>query len=191
MEKIILASSSPRRRSLLEQLDFDFVVYPSGIDESQVQERNPHCLVQKLSRLKATKVAREREGIVIGADTVVELEDELLEKPVNRDDAYKMLTQLSGRSHQVVTGITVVWGEQSLTDYQKTEVFFRELSASEIEDYISTGEPLDKAGSYGLQGKGAILVKKINGSFYNVVGLPVTKLVQMLKQIGVEVKFSE
>ncbi|GAB6099089.1 Maf family protein [Halanaerocella petrolearia] len=186
MKKIVLASSSPRRRRLLEQLDMDFIVQPSRIDESKIEEENSICLVQKLSYLKADEVAREESGIIIAADTVVTLEGEVLEKPNNKAEAYKMLQQLSGTSHQVVTGITIIMSDKSLTDYQETEVTFRQLTDKEIDDYIATEEPMDKAGAYGIQGKGAIFVEQIKGDFYNVVGLPIVKLIEMLREVGEE-----
>ncbi|AGB41896.1 MAF protein [Halobacteroides halobius DSM 5150] len=191
MKKIVLASSSPRRKRLLDQLDIDFIVAPSNIDETKVEADNPKDLVQKLSYLKAKDIACKKDGVIIGADTIVELEDKVLEKPVNIDSAYKMLNNLSGTTHRVLTGVTIIADNQSLTDYKTTDVTLRRLSNKEIKDYIATGEPMDKAGGYGIQSKGAIFVEKIEGSFYNVVGLPLTKLVQMLQELGIVISFNE
>ncbi|MCK8815867.1 Maf family protein [Natroniella sulfidigena] len=188
MEKIILASSSPRRRELLARLGVKFEVRPSKIDENKVKEDRPDRLVQKLSFLKAEDVINTQDEIVIAADTVVSLDNKILGKPKDSEEAFRMLTKLSGQKHQVLTGTTVLTAQRRLTDYQATSVSFKELTAQEIEEYIATGEPLDKAGSYGIQGMGAVFVKEINGCFYNVVGLSLYNLRKMLTELGV--KFS-
>ncbi|OCL25274.1 septum formation protein Maf [Orenia metallireducens] len=187
MEKIILASGSPRRKSLLEQLGLEFKVVVSDVDESKVKEENPKELVKKLSYLKANAVSTDEEEVVIAADTIVCLNNRILEKPKDDKEAFQMLSDLSGRTHQVLTGITVIKGEEAITDYEKTDVTFRELGQKEIKEYVSTGAPLDKAGAYGIQDQGAIFVKKIDGCFYNVVGLSLVKLVEMLRILNVEV----
>ncbi|MCK8828231.1 Maf family protein [Natroniella acetigena] len=188
MEKVILASSSPRRRKLLSKLGVEFEVRPSGIDEKKVKEDKPAKLVQKLSFLKAEDVIDGQNEVVIAADTVVSINREILGKPKDFEEAHRMLTKLSGQKHQVLTGVTVMTTQQSLTDYQTTTVNFKELTVQEIEEYIATGEPFDKAGSYGIQGLGAVFVKEINGCFYNVIGLSLYNLRRMLTELGV--KFS-
>ncbi|PRX28967.1 septum formation protein [Orenia metallireducens] len=187
MKKIILASGSPRRKSLLEQLGLKFKVVVSDVDESKVKEVDPKELVKRLSYLKATAVAKVEEGVIIAADTIVCLNNKILEKPKDDKEAFEMLSDLSGRTHQVLTGITVIKGEEALTDYEKTDVIFRDLDKREIREYISTGACLDKAGAYGIQDQGAVFVKKVDGCFYNVVGLSLVKLVEMLRLLDIEV----
>ncbi|WP_027338565.1 Maf family protein [Halonatronum saccharophilum] len=187
MDRFILASASPRRRGLLEMLDLNFKVVASQLNEESVKEEDPIKLVKKLSYLKAKEVANFEDGVIIGADTVVSLDGEILEKPKDSEDAYRMLSNLSGRTHQVFTGVTLVKGDTVLTDYQKTNVTFRELTNREIKIYIESGQAMDKAGSYGIQDKGSLFVKKVDGCFYNVVGLPLVKLVELLNELGVEV----
>ncbi|MGM0501049.1 MAG: Maf family protein [Bacillota bacterium] len=189
--EIVLASASPRRRMLLEQLGLDFVVQPSTIDESSIAIKEPQELVQQLSYLKASDVKTKESQVVIAADTVVSIGDEILEKPADKCDAKKMLNTLSGTTHQVVTGITIISSDKTVTNYEVTDVFFKKLTNNEIEEYIATGEPLDKAGGYGIQGLGAVFVKKINGCFYNVVGLSLYRLVKMIKKIGLEIELSD
>ncbi|WP_408954918.1 Maf family protein [Natroniella sp. ANB-PHB2] len=191
MKKVILASSSPRRRKLLNKLGIKFEVRPSKINEKKVKEDKPNKLVQKLSFLKAKDVIDSQDELVIAADTVVSIDNKILGKPKGFDEAYQMLTKLSGRQHQVLTGITVMTAQKSLTDYQITTVNFKELAAQEIKEYIATGEPFDKAGSYGIQGIGAVFVKEINGCFYNVVGLSLYSLRIMLTELGVKLSFNE
>lgn len=187
MEKIVLASGSPRRKSLLEQLNLEFKVVVSDVDESKVKKKSPKELVKRLSCLKAAAVAKAEEGVIIAADTIVCLNNRILEKPKDDKEAFQMLSDLSGRTHQVLTGITVIKGQEVITDYEKTDVTFRKLGQKEIKEYISTGAPLDKAGAYGIQDQGAIFVKRIDGCFYNVVGLSLVKLVEILRMLGIEV----
>jgi septum formation protein len=188
MSKFILASSSPRRKELLTQIGLDFKVCPSKIVEEEIAAETPGQLVEKLSYIKAKEVASRREGIIIGADTVVSLDKEVLEKPATKEEAEQMLTALSGEQHQVITGITIIKDEESVTDFRRTEVKFNPLTSREIRQYIETGEPMDKAGSYGIQGKGALFVEEIKGCFYNVMGLSLVELRKMLSQLGVEVE---
>mgnify|MGYP006289239711 CR=1 FL=1 len=190
MEQIILASGSPRRKKLVERLGIDFEVCPSQIDEDQVNESRPEVLVKVLARLKAQEVADRKEGIIIAADTVVSLHQEVLGKPATEKEAYAMLKKLSGSEHQVTTGITVISNSQEITDYQQTTVQFREIDDQEINQYIATGEPMDKAGAYGIQAKGAIFVTGINGCFYNVMGMPLAWLVERLKELGIAIKLN-
>lgn len=186
---IILASASPRRKQLLEQIGLPFKVIAADVDESGYGELPPGELVEQLSRKKAAAVA-ERAGqddLIIAADTVVSLEGTALGKPSDEGAAYRMLTALSGVRHQVYTGLTLLRGDKVLTRRQQTTVTFRELSEEEITAYIATGEPIDKAGAYGIQGIGAVLVESIEGDYYNVMGLPLCLLCEMLKEFGVEV----
>ncbi len=191
MEQIILASGSPRRKELVARLGLDFEICPSQIDESQVEKTRPQEVVTKLVRLKAEEVADRKAGIIIAADTVVSLEQQILEKPADEEEAYSMLKKLSGQEHQVTTGITVISGSEEVTEWQQTTVQFREVDDQEINQYIATGEPMDKAGGYGIQAKGAVFVTGINGCFYNVMGMPLAWLVETLKELGVEIKLND
>ena len=186
---IILASQSPRRRELLERMGVrDFRVVTPDIDEHMDRELPPEELVRRISLEKALAV-QEQEGntsIIIAADTVVALDGAVLGKPADELEAFKMLSTLSGCRHQVYTGMTVLRGEEKYTVSEETTVTFRELSAEEIDRYIATGEPMDKAGAYGIQGYGALLVSGIQGDYYNVMGLPVCRLGMLLRQLGVD-----
>lgn len=186
---MILASASPRRKQLLEQIGLNFKVVAAGVDESGCGELPPGELVEQLSQRKAAAVAERvgQDDLIIAADTVVSLEGTALGKPSDEGAAYRMLTALSGVRHQVYTGLTLRQGEKVLTRRQQTTVTFRELSEEEITAYIATGEPIDKAGAYGIQGMGAVLVESIEGDYYNVMGLPLCLLCEMLKEFGVEV----
>lgn len=188
MANIVLASGSPRRQELLRLMgvtEFDIRVpetkedYPAGLSPRQV--------VEYISREKADAAAKlcTPEEIVITADTMVFLDESRLGKPADQADALRMLTALQGRRHTVCTGVTVRQGDRCLTESESTEVFFRPASQAELLGYIATGEPMDKAGAYGIQGKGSLLVEKIDGDFFNVMGLPVLRLSRMLAQFGV------
>ena len=186
---VILASQSPRRRALLEQIGLrDFRVLPPDVGEEIDPALPPGQQVEQLSRRKAEAV-RARTGtdaLIIAADTVVCLEGQVLGKPGNGEEAFRMLSALSGRRHQVYTGLTVLRGTEILTEHEATSVAFRSLSPGEIRDYIATGEPADKAGAYGIQGCGALLVEGIEGDYCNVVGLPVCRLGRMLSRFGAD-----
>ena len=187
--KIILASQSPRRKELLERMGIrDFETISPNVDESAFHGLPPEELVRRLSAEKAAAVAGRagEDAIVIAADTVVALEGAVLGKPADELDAFKMLSALSGVRHQVYTGVTVCRGGEKQTAHEVTDVTFRELSEREIEDYIATGEPMDKAGAYGIQGYGALLIQGISGDYYNVMGLPVCRLSGMLSHFGVD-----
>ena len=187
--KIILASQSPRRKELLARMGIqDFETISPNVDESAFHGLPPEELVRRLSAEKAAAVAGKvgEDAIVIAADTVVALEGAVLGKPADELDAFKMLSALSGVRHQVYTGVTVCRGGEKQTAHEVTDVTFRELSEREIEDYISTGEPMDKAGAYGIQGYGALLIQGISGDYYNVMGLPVCRLSGMLARFGVD-----
>ncbi|WP_294549975.1 Maf family protein [uncultured Pseudoflavonifractor sp.] len=187
--KIILASQSPRRKELLERMGIrDFETISPNVDESAFRGLPPEELVRRLSAEKAAAVAGKagEDAIVIAADTVVALEGAVLGKPADELDAFKMLSALSGVRHQVYTGVTVCRGGEKQTAHEVTDVTFRELSEEEIEHYIATGEPMDKAGAYGIQGYGALLIQGISGDYYNVMGLPVCRLSGMLARFGVD-----
>ena len=184
--KLILASASPRRRQLLEQIGLTFQVMPSEIDEDDIIKRDPLENIQAVALNKARDVAgRVEDGIVIGADTQVIVDCEVLGKPADEADAKRVLSRLSGRTHRVITGVALVDAKTGLekTWAETTLVTFRRLSASEIAAYIDTGEPMDKAGAYGIQGRAAAFVERIEGCYFNVVGLPLAKLAQSLRKL--------
>lgn len=186
--KLILASKSPRRKYLLEQAGIEFDVIPSHFDENSMALRKPDSYVRALSQAKAEEVAlKYPDRWVIGADTIVLIGDKILGKPDGEDAARSMLGQLSGQTHQVHTGFTIICigRKKTYTDATCTDVTFKELSQNEIEWYIHTKEPFDKAGAYAIQGLGTFLVKAIKGSYTNVVGLPVCEVVEHLIQEGV------
>ena len=185
-DDLILASASPRRAELLKQVGIPFRQVVSGVDEDLHDPADPEDHVRELSRRKAADVARQMSsGIVLGADTVVVLDKHILGKPADGGEAAAMLTMLSGRTHQVYTGLTLIDVAQdvSVSHVEVTEVTFRKLSRDEISDYVATGEPLDKAGAYGIQGRGALLVSGIKGCYYNVVGLPLARLLELLHRL--------
>ena len=186
--KIVLASQSPRRKELLGRMGLEFVTQASKIDESAFDGLEARELVATLSREKAQWISRQLDGetLVIGADTVVVRDGAALGKPKDAEDAVAMLLSLSGRDHQVCTGVTVCRGDRVLTQVEETQVTFRDLTETEVRQYVSTGEPMDKAGAYGIQGLGGLLVEGIRGDYSNVVGLPVCRLGQMLKDFGVD-----
>ena len=186
---IILASQSPRRRQLLEQIGLDhFIVRPARGEEVMGPALSPAQLVEELSRQKAREVAGASDpgDLVIAADTVVAIDGRVLGKPHDREEACAMLSALSGREHTVYTGVTVCRDDRMLTQHEATQVRFRSLSPREIQAYVDSGEPMDKAGAYGVQELGALLVEGIRGDYFNVVGLPLCRLGQMLSQFGVE-----
>ena len=184
--KIVLASQSPRRKELLGRMGLEFVTQASKIDESAFDGLAARELVATLSREKAQWIARQMDGetLVIGADTVVVRDGAALGKPKDAEDAVAMLLSLSGRDHQVCTGVTVCRGDRVLTQVEETQVTFRDLTEAEVRQYVSTGEPMDKAGAYGIQGLGGLLVEGIRGDYFNVVGLPICRLGRMLAQVG-------
>ena len=191
MRKIILASASPRRRELLEQGGLPFTVIPSQAEEKITTEQ-PGQAVEELSYLKCSDIYEKSLGdvLVIGADTVVASEGKILGKPSSQKDAVKMLQSLQGREHEVYTGVTIMAREgnenRKKTFHEKTKVVFYPMSDEEIRSYVNTGEPMDKAGAYGIQGKSAVFIKEISGDYNNVVGLPLARLYQELKNMGIE-----
>ena len=187
MSDIVLASASPRRQQLLAYLDVPFVVDPSTVDEPSHSAPTPAELAGTLARAKAADVAmRHMDAVVIGADTLVDLDGQVLNKPVDQSDAIRMLTLLAGRTHCVHTGIAVWKGDTCLSEVVTARVTLRAASLPQIEAYVATGEPLDKAGAYAAQGQGAALIERVEGSYLCVVGLPLLALRTLLQAIGVE-----
>lgn len=182
--RIILASASPRRAEILKNMGFDFIVIPSDIDEDII-ESQPKEFIMTLAKNKALHVSNNNQGIIISADTIVVSQEQILGKPKDEADAKKMLKMLSGDKHSVYTGVCVfdTSNNKILCDYDKTDVYFDNMSDKEIEEYIKTGEPMDKAGAYGIQGKACKYINRIEGCYFNVMGLPASKLYKMLKSI--------
>ena len=186
-KRTILASASPRRAKLLKKIIKDFEIIPSGVEESGIRAESPQDFAVKAARAKAADVAqRAPEAIVIGADTIVVLGDRILGKPKNNKDAIRMLEALNGKVHRVITGIAVIDSEtkQAHTAYETTEVKMRKVTDKDIIEYVKSGKPLDKAGSYGIQEIEGIFIEKIEGDYDNVVGLPVKKLKELLLAAG-------
>ena len=180
---LILASASPRRKELLGLFRIPFEIRVADIDEAMDPEKAPFDEVARVSRLKAQAVPREDHDTVIAADTIVVCNGCVLGKPHSREEAVEMLQLLSGRDHQVMTGVTVLRGGESRTFTEVTDLHFRSLSGREIEDYVATGEPMDKAGAYGIQGGAALFCDRMVGDYYNVMGLPVCRLGQVLREL--------
>ncbi len=183
--KIILASRSPRRQELLKSLNVDFVVKIPDIEEEKKPQEGPIQFVRRIAREKAEAIECNEEDLIIAADTIVYCRDRIIGKPRDSSDAYEQLSFLSACSHEVISGLCIkgTKGEIQIA-HEVSKVFFRKLSREEILAYIKSREPLDKAGSYGIQGLGALFIDRIEGCFYNVVGLPLTKLYLMLKEQG-------
>lgn len=180
--KIVLASQSPRRQELIKLITDDVRVQVADIDETMDSGKLVYDEVARVSLLKALAIG-EKENVVVAADTVVVCDERVLGKPKDEDDAFRMLSMLSGRCHQVMTGLSVVKGHTHISVTEVTDVYFRKLTDAEIWAYIKTGDPMDKAGSYGIQSGGALFVEKINGDYFNVVGLPVCRLGQLLQNM--------
>lgn len=185
-KNIILASQSPRRRELLESFGFSFTAVSSGADESGTEGMTPDEAVKTLALRKAkwVKERREEDGsVILAADTLVALSGELLGKPKDEEDAFRMLKRLSGTAHEVYTGVAILYKDKEITHAECTKVFFRPLSDEEIRAYVATGEPMDKAGAYGIQEKGGIFVRRIEGDYLNVLGLPMCKTYGLLRSL--------
>lgn len=188
MQTLILASSSPRRKELLANLHLTFEVFSCNVDESFDPVLSPEEIVMELSSRKAKAVSKQNpSSFIIGADTVVVLEGTVLGKPKDNTEAFSMLQSLSGKAHAVYTGVAIITPEKEIQFYVKTDVVFWELSDDEIEAYIHTGEPFDKAGAYGIQGFGSMFVKEIHGDYFAVVGLPVSKTIRELRNVGYKI----
>ena len=176
-KKIILASASPRRQELLKHITDDFIIKVSDIEEIVPDGISAEETPEFLAMLKAKDISSKfGDSLVVGADTCVLADGKILGKPKDAQDAYNMLSMLSGKEHTVITGCALSLGDKSISFSVSTKVEFYNLSKKEIDDYINTNEPFDKAGAYGIQGKGSLLVKRINGDYFNVVGLPISKL---------------
>ena len=188
IDKVVLASASPRRLELLRQIGVEPIVCPANFEESggAATEADDVVLCNALGKCRAVAVEKGEELPVIGADTVVVIDNVILGKPANQTEACEMLQKLSGRFHEVLTGVAVKYKQQEVAEVVRTKVYFRKLSVTEIQAYVASGEPLDKAGAYGIQGKGAILVEKIEGCYNNVVGLPLTRVYEILAKLGAE-----
>ena len=184
---LILASQSPRRRELLGLTGLDFIVRVADIDETMDPNLAPFDEVARVSRLKAEAVARKPGDVVIAADTIVVCEGKVLGKPRDEEDAFRILSLLSGRHHEVMTGMTVVRGEEVITHTEVTKIHFRELHPEEVRAYIASGEPMDKAGAYGIQGGAALFADQMEGDYYNVMGLPVCRLAMILRSFGLPI----
>ena len=187
---IVLASGSPRRRELLEGLGWRFSVIVPNVDESVLPGEAPEELCVRLAKMKAAAVSANvgtgsrKDSLVIAADTIVLVDGEVLGKPRDREDSLWMLRRLQGRAHEVLTGIALFWDTRSLTELERTEVYFRSLDDAALQAYADTGEGMDKAGAYAVQGKGSLLVASLSGDYFNVVGLPLCRLSRMIEQMG-------
>lgn len=180
---VILASQSPRRKELMGLFRIPFEIRVADISEAMDESADPAEQVAGVSGRKARAISREQTDVVIAADTIVVCQGQILGKPKDEEDACRMLRLLSGKSHQVMTGLTVLYGEKEVSCTEITDVYFRPLTEKEIREYVRTGEPMDKAGAYGIQGGAALFVEKLAGNYYNVVGLPVCRLSQILEEI--------
>lgn len=188
--RVILASQSPRRRDLLLQVGIAHEVQPADVDESYLPHEAPAAHAERLACEKAATVAARHPGaVVIGADTIVVIDDRVLGKPADARDAERMLTALSGRTHRVFTAVAVMRGDRRASGLEMVEVTFRPLTRQQVSAYVATGEPLDKAGAYGIQGMGATLVERIHGDYFAVMGLALGLLVALLREVGVTYAF--
>ena len=190
--RVILASSSPRRRQLLDLIGIAHEVRPANIDETMRAREVPRRHAERLAREKATKIAtRDPDLITIGADTVVVINRKVLGKPRDEAEAIHMLSQLSGREHTVITAVAVARGKKLRSAIEEVRVRFRRLRDDEIRAYVATGEPMDKAGAYGIQGYGATIVECIEGDYFAVMGLPLARLTSLMRDLGVTYRFGE
>lgn len=190
MKKIILASQSPRRKQLLEQIGLKFEIDPSNYEEDMTLKMEPNKLAEFLSLGKAKDVAQKhKDSIIISADTIVAIDGEVFGKPKTSERAKYMLQKFSGKAHSVITGFTIIDTEanKEITKSVETKVYFKNLSEKEIDAYIATGEPLDKGGGYAIQGLAALFVEKIEGDYFNIVGLPILSLTIELKDFGINI----
>lgn len=183
--RLILASQSPRRAELLSRLGLEFEIRPAAIDETYIDHEMPGDHAERLAREKAIAVARqELDALVIGSDTIVILDSDVLGKPRDTGEAVSMLTRLSGRDHEVFTAVAVIQGGRIESALERVRVRFRRLERSECEAYVATGEPMDKAGAYGIQGFGSALVESIEGDYFAVMGLPVVRTLELIRRHG-------
>jgi septum formation protein len=188
--RVILASQSPRRRELLELVGITHEVRPADVDESVHPDELPAPHAERLARAKAATVARtDGDALVIAADTIVVVDGDILGKPRDTAHAVAMLTRLRGREHTVFTAVAVARGERLVSAVEQVTVSFRELTAEEIDAYVATGEPMDKAGAYGIQGFGATIVERVEGDYFAVMGLPLARAVQLARALGADYAF--
>ncbi|ODT02572.1 MAG: septum formation protein Maf [Gemmatimonadetes bacterium SCN 70-22] len=188
--RVILASQSPRRRELLAQIGIAHEVRPADIDEAYLPHELPAPHAERLAREKAGKLAAEHpDALVIGADTIVVIDRQVLGKPADAADAERMLMLLGGRTHMVHTAVAVACGARVVSGVESVEVTFRPLTPEQAHDYVATGEPMDKAGAYGIQGYGSVLVERIRGDYFAVMGLALGRLVELLRDVGVVYRF--
>jgi septum formation protein len=185
---VVLASQSPRRRQLLSLIGIEHDVRPANIDESYFAGEQPRVHALRLARGKAEAIAASG-AVTIGSDTIVVVDGEVLGKPSDGAEAARMLRRLSGRAHTVITAVAVRWRDRLVADAEEVTVTFRELTDAEIAAYIATGEPMDKAGAYGIQGYGATIVERVNGDYFAVMGLPLNRLTRLLESLGLEYAF--
>lgn len=190
MPRVVLASGSPRRRDLLTLIGIPHEVHPANVDETYFTGEQPREHAERLARAKAEKVsALENEALVIGADTIVVVDEAVLGKPQTEPDAARMLALLSGRTHVVMTAVAASYRGRVLSSVEAVRVTFRDLTGEEIDSYIATGEPMDKAGAYGIQGYGATIVRGVDGDFFAVMGLPLVRLVELMNELGLRYDF--
>ena len=186
--RVVLASASPRRRELLTLVGIEHVTMPANIDESYLDGETPRQHAERLARAKAS-IIDVSDAVVVGSDTIVVVDGDVLGKPRDRAHAAEMLRRLSGRSHIVMTGVAVRWQGRLASGLEETGVTFRRLSDDDIERYIDTGEPMDKAGAYGIQGYGATIVERVNGDYFAVMGLALNHLVRLFGELGLRYNF--
>ena len=189
MKKIILASTSPRRKQILDMMGVKYEAVSPNYEEDNSINLSPKETVMLFAREKAKSVAQKNNGIVIGSDCIISFNDKKIGKPKDKEDAFNTLKMLSGKTHQVITGVALIDTEtgNEIKDFEVTDVKFKDLTDEEIKKYIETGELLDRSGSYAIQGYASVFVEKINGCYYNVMGLPVNKVFSGLKKLGIEV----
>jgi septum formation protein len=188
--RVILASQSPRRRQLLELIGIAHEVQPADIDESYLAGERPREHAERLARGKTAVIAeREPDALIIGSDTIVVVDGDVLGKPADQLDAVRMLARLAGRSHVVVTAVAVTWRGETRSAVEEVGVTFHPMSRTEIDAYIATGEPMDKAGAYGIQGYGATIVSRVDGDYFAVMGLPLQRLTRVLASLGIRYGF--
>lgn len=186
--RVVLASASPRRRDLLTLIGIPHEVRPADVDESVLPGESPAAYVERLARDKATALG-DHDAVCIGSDTTVVIDGEILAKPESEADAARMLRQLSGRAHVVLTGVAVAWRERVESAVEEVGVAFRALSDDDIARYVATREPMDKAGAYGIQGFGATIVTRVDGDYFAVMGLPVNRMARLFERLGLRYPF--
>jgi septum formation protein len=186
--RVVLASQSPRRRQLLELIGIEHEVRPANIDETYFDGEEPRAHAVRLARGKAEAIAATN-AVTIGSDTIVVVDGDVLGKPADAADAARMLRRLSGRSHVVITAVALHWRDRLVSDAEEVAVTFRALSDQDIREYIATGEPMDKAGAYGIQGYGATIVERVDGDYFAVMGLPLNRLARLLESLDLEYAF--